>query len=58
MAIAPRTADAVQVGLGGLGEVEVHHHVHRLDVDTAREEVWWARTEGGETLGIEEIARI
>ena len=31
--------DAVEVRLGILGEVEVDHHVDRLDVDTAREQV-------------------
>lgn len=32
-------ADAVQVRLGVLGEVEVDHNVDRLDVDTAGEQV-------------------
>jgi len=34
-----RATDAVQVGLGALGEVEVDHNVHTLDVDTAGEQV-------------------
>lgn len=36
---ATRPADAVEIGLSVLGEVEVDHDVHRLDVDTAREQV-------------------
>mmetsp|Transcript_27995 Transcript_27995/g.88944 ORF Transcript_27995/g.88944 Transcript_27995/m.88944 type:complete len:203 (+) Transcript_27995:315-923(+) len=36
---APRAADAVQVGLRVLGEVEVDDDVHGLYVDAAREEV-------------------
>eukprot|EP00952_Eustigmatos_sp_NYUAD-ZCMA_P003329 14551-Eustigmatos_ZCMA.PRE.1 len=39
VAVAPRAADAVEVGLGRLGEVEVDHHVYRLNVDTSREQV-------------------
>lgn len=35
----PGAADAVQVRLGVLGEVEIDHHVDRLDVDTAGEQV-------------------
>lgn len=32
-------ADAVKVGLGIFGEVEVDHHINRLDVNTTGEEV-------------------
>ena len=39
MAEAAGSADAVKVGLGVLGEVEVDHDVHGLDVDAAGEEV-------------------
>lgn len=35
----PGAADAVKVRLGVLGEVEVDHDVHRLDVDTTGEQV-------------------
>lgn len=34
-----RTTDAVQVRLSVLGEVEINHHVHGLDIDTAGEQV-------------------
>lgn len=40
VAEAARAADAVQIGLGVLREVEVDDHIHGLDVDTAREQVW------------------
>lgn len=36
VAVAPRPPDPVQVRLGVAREVEVDHHVHRLDVDPAR----------------------
>lgn len=36
---ATGAADAVEVRLSVLGEVEVDDDVHRLDVDTAREQV-------------------
>ena len=39
VAEAARAADAVEVGLARLGEVEVDDHVDRLDVDPPREEV-------------------
>ena len=32
-------ADAMEIGLGGLGEVKVDDDVHRLDVDTSRQQV-------------------
>lgn len=35
-----RAANAVEVGLSVLGEVEVDHHVDRLDVDTTGEQVY------------------
>ena len=34
-----RAANAVEVGLGIFGEVEIDHNVHGLDVDATREEV-------------------
>ncbi len=34
-----RTTDSMQIGLRVLGEVEVNHDVHRLDVDTTGEQV-------------------
>lgn len=30
-----RAANAVQVGLRGLGEVEIDDHIHRLDIDAS-----------------------
>lgn len=39
VAEAAGAADTVQVRLGVLGKVEVDHHVDRLDVDTAGEQV-------------------
>ena len=36
---ATGAADTVEIGLSVLGEVEVDDHVHRLDVDSAREQV-------------------
>merc|ERR1712159_224761 len=36
---ASGTADTVQVGLGVLGEIEVDHHVHGLDVNASCEQV-------------------
>ena len=42
-----RAADAVQVGLGVLGEVEVNNNVDGLDVDTAGEEVRRHEVAGG-----------
>lgn len=38
--VATGAADAVQVGLSRLGEVEVDHHVHGLDVDASREQIY------------------
>jgi hypothetical protein len=32
---AARAANAVQVGLGVLGEIEIDHHVHTLDVNAS-----------------------
>ena len=40
---SPRAADAMEVGLGGLGEVEVYDDVHCLYVDASCEEVWGER---------------
>ena len=37
---SPRAADAMEVGLGGLGEVEVYDNIHCLYVDASCEEVW------------------
>ena len=34
-----RTTDSMQIGLRILGEVEVNHDIHRLDVDTTGEQV-------------------
>lgn len=39
VAEAARAADAVQVGLGHLGEVEVDDHVDGLDVNATREQI-------------------
>eukprot|EP00598_Pedospumella_elongata_P012220 CAMPEP_0185012080 /NCGR_PEP_ID=MMETSP1098-20130426/98114_2 /TAXON_ID=89044 /ORGANISM="Spumella elongata, Strain CCAP 955/1" /LENGTH=384 /DNA_ID=CAMNT_0027541129 /DNA_START=1898 /DNA_END=3052 /DNA_ORIENTATION=- len=39
VAEATRATNAVEVGLGALGEVEVDHNVHALDVDTAGEQI-------------------
>lgn len=39
VAKAAGAPDAVQVRLGVLGEVKVDDHVHRLDVDSAREQI-------------------
>ncbi len=36
---AARATDAMQVRLGHLREVEVDDHVHRLDVDSASEQI-------------------
>jgi len=44
----PGAADAVQVCLSVLGEIEVDHNVHRLNVDTAGEQVCIA----GATAGV------
>lgn len=35
-----RAADAVQICLGVLREIEVDDHVHGLDIDTAGEQIW------------------
>ena len=39
MTEAPGSADAVQVRLGSLREVEVDDHIHGLDVDATCKEV-------------------
>ena len=39
VAESPGTADSVEVGVRGAWEVEVDNDVHRLDVDTSREEI-------------------
>ena len=36
---AAGAADTMEIGLGGLGEVKVDDDVHRLDVDTSRQQV-------------------
>ena len=35
-----RATDSVEVGLGGLGEVEVDDNVDSLDVNAPRQQVW------------------
>lgn len=39
MAVSARAANAMQVRLGVLGEVEVDDHIHALDVDASSEQV-------------------
>jgi len=36
---AASSANAVQVGLGVLGEIEIDHHVHALDVNPSGKKV-------------------
>ena len=40
MSEATRATDTMQVSLGHLGEVKVDNHVHRLNVNSAREQIW------------------
>lgn len=56
VAKASRSADAVQVGLGVLGEVEVDNDVDGLDVDTAREQVRRDEVAGGAVAELVEDA--
>ena len=41
---AAKAANAVQVGLGVLGEIEIDHHVHTLDVNASGKKVWRDQT--------------
>jgi hypothetical protein len=43
MAEATSAADAVEVGLGSLGEIKVDDDVYGLDIDTACEKIWERR---------------
>ena len=39
MAKTPRSANAVEIGFGILGKVEIDNYIHRLDIDSSGEEI-------------------
>jgi hypothetical protein len=51
-----RATNAVQVGLGALGEVEVDHHVHGLDINTTGKQIRAHQVSGGAVAELVEHA--